>query len=76
MEVRNYAILIAFLNEALYLAGLYPRPATIDIGIDEQGRKAIDLLLRRMGNQDSTHSPVHVTLKPTLIEQDHNSKEQ
>jgi DNA-binding LacI/PurR family transcriptional regulator len=60
-------------NEAPYLAGLYPRPATIDIGIDEQGRKAIDLLLWRMGNQDSTSSPLHVTLKPSLIEQDNAS---
>lgn len=57
-------------NEAPYLAGLYPRPATIDIGIDEQGKKAIDLLLWRMGNSDSTDSALHVTLTPRLIERE------
>ena len=55
-------------NEAPFLAGLHPRPATIDIGIDEQGRKAIDLLLWRMGNRDSTSVALHVTLAPKLIE--------
>ena len=60
-------------NEAPYLAGLFPRPATIDIGIDEQGRKAIDLLLWRMGNQDSTSTTLHVTLTPTLIEQENST---
>lgn len=55
-------------NEAPYLAGLHPRPATIDIGIDEQGRKAIELLLWRMGSEDPGRSALHVTLKPTLIE--------
>jgi LacI family transcriptional regulator len=57
-------------NEAPYLAGLHPRPATIDIGIDEQGRKAIELLLWRMGSENSSRSELQVTLKPTLVEYD------
>ena len=60
-------------NEAPYLAGLHPRPATVDIGIDEQGRKAIELLLWRMGSENSSSSELHVTLKPTLVEYDDGS---
>ncbi len=68
VKAGNDITIISADNEAPYLAGLYPRPATIDIGIDEQGKKAIDLLLWRMGNSDSTDSALHVTLTPRLIE--------
>jgi LacI family transcriptional regulator len=70
IKVGDDITIISADNEAPYLAGLYPRPATIDIGVDEQGRKAIDLLLWRMGNSDSASSALNVTLAPVLIEYD------
>ena len=43
-------------NEAPYLAGLYPRPATIDIGVEDRGRRAVEQLLWRVKNPDEKTS--------------------
>jgi len=66
---REIAIISAD-NEAPYLAGLCPRPPTIDIGIDQQGQKAVELLLWRMRSETPTKGELHLTLNPKLVERD------
>lgn len=53
-------------NEEAYLAGLSPRPATIDIAGEERGRRAVyELLVQsRFPNEQR---PVQLTVEPQLI---------
>jgi DNA-binding LacI/PurR family transcriptional regulator len=53
-------------NEQAFLAGLHPRPATIDIGAELVGRKAVDQLLWRMRHSKEA-SRVNVTIDPVLV---------
>lgn len=54
-------------NEEAYLAGLDPRPATIDIGAELMGRRSVEQLLRRMRRPDETRQ-VHIAVSPVLIQ--------
>jgi DNA-binding LacI/PurR family transcriptional regulator len=51
-------------NEEAVLASLYPRPATIDLGLSELGDRVIRRLLLRVENQDE--SPVCIQTMPLL----------
>jgi LacI family transcriptional regulator len=52
-------------NEAILLAGLAPRPATVDIHATEIGRKAVQRLLWRIRNP---HKPVDtILIAPSLV---------
>ncbi len=53
-------------NEEAYLAGLYPRPATIDIAGEERGRRAVYELLVQSRFPDERR-PVQLTVEPQLI---------
>lgn len=53
-------------NEEAYLAGLSPRPATIDIAGEERGRRAVYELLVQSRFPDEQR-PVQLTVEPQLI---------
>ncbi|MEM9281024.1 MAG: LacI family DNA-binding transcriptional regulator [Verrucomicrobiota bacterium] len=53
-------------NESAYLTGLFPRPATIDLGTEARGRLALELLLSRIQNPGIDRRAT-LTLEPTLI---------
>lgn len=37
-------------NDGLYLDPIFPRPASIDIRLDEVGRRAVEMLMQRIAN--------------------------
>lgn len=53
-------------NEDAYLAGLSPRPATIDIAGEERGRRAVYELLVQSRFPDEQR-PIQLTVEPQLI---------
>lgn len=59
--------LISCGNESDFLLGLYPRPATIDIGPEILGDQAVNLLLR-MARGEKRNARVNVTISPRVIE--------
>ena len=56
-------------NEGPYLAGLYPRPATIDIGGKRIGQFAVDQLLLRIQRPEDTRG-LRMIIEPIVIEGD------
>ena len=52
-------------NEEPYLEGLFPHPATIEIGAEEIGNKAVKLLIDRMANKKTSSKTDMV--EPELI---------
>lgn len=56
-------------HELPFLAGLYPRPATIDIGIELNAKHAVEQLIWRMRNPDSKRKII-ITIEPRLVEGD------
>lgn len=67
--------IVSVANERTYLAGLKPRPATVDIGAETMGRRAVDQLLWRMRNPDEERQ-VTVTIDPVLIEAEQSQWQQ
>ena len=56
-------------NEKAYLEGLYPRPATIDLGTEARGKLAFELLLSRI--QDPARDrKATLLLDPVLVDSD------
>jgi LacI family transcriptional regulator len=53
-------------NEQIRLAGLSPRPATIDIGAEEVGWRAVHRLMSRIDNP--SEPPVLINVTPRLVE--------
>ena len=53
-------------NEAAYLAGLHPRPVTIDLGTEERGRLALELLLARI-REPGRDRKAALILDPLLV---------
>lgn len=53
-------------NEDAYLAGLHPRPATIDLGTGERGRLALEMLLDRIENPGRDRRAT-LLLDPVLV---------
>jgi len=54
-------------NEGPYLAGLYPRPATIDIGGERIGQSAVDQLLLRVQYPEKGRG-LRMIIEPIVIE--------
>jgi LacI family transcriptional regulator len=52
-------------NENLLLQGLHPRPATIDTHAEDIGRRAVEILAKRIENP--TAPRVSLTLEPELV---------
>ena len=61
---RDVAI-VSCNNEASGLAMLSPRPASIDVGAEEVGRRAVAQLLHRMAHPDEP--PVRTLVAPRLV---------
>ena len=61
--------LVSCNNEEHILAGLHPRPATIDIRPDLVGDRAVDQLLWRMANRQKPPGG-RITIPPKLVEGD------
>ena len=58
--------LISVGNVDSALCGLYPRPATIDIGLDSIGRNAVNLLLMRI-HANTPHQPLQIAIRPKIV---------
>lgn len=58
--------IISAANETPFLAGLQPRPATIDIGAEVMGRRAVEQLLWRMRHPRQERQ-VQVTIDPVIV---------
>lgn len=54
-------------NEQSFLAGLEPRPATIDIGASTRGRTAVQYLIRNLDRSHHRHG-FQLLIEPTLVE--------
>ena len=52
-------------NEAPYLEGLFPHPATIEIGAEEIGHEAVKQLLHQLADRNGTSKKL--TVKPKLV---------
>jgi len=52
-------------NESLLLQGLHPRPATIEIHAEDIGRRAVEVLMKRI--ETPTAPRVSLTLEPELV---------
>ena len=57
-------------GELAALAGLSPRPATIEIPGDAIGRQAVEQLLQRLTGQEHTPHRIDIVIEPRLIEGD------
>ncbi|UUO07750.1 LacI family transcriptional regulator [Blastopirellula sp. J2-11] len=55
-------------NEEPYLAGLHPRPATIDLGPELTGRRAVEQLLWSSQQSCADQRRVELVVEPILIE--------
>lgn len=53
-------------NEVAYLVGLHPRPATIDIGAETIGQRALEQLLRRIRHPTESRQ-VQIAVTPVLV---------
>ncbi|MDA7920497.1 LacI family transcriptional regulator [Verrucomicrobiales bacterium] len=53
-------------NEKAYLDGLYPRPATIDLGTEARGRLAFEMLLARI-QDPARERKATLLLEPVLV---------
>lgn len=58
--------IVSFGNKTSFLAGLYPPPATIDIGPWAMGRQAVDLLYDEI-SQSSEGRFVSISIQPVLV---------
>ena len=54
------------MNETPYLANLHPRPATIDLGPEVTGRRAVEQLLWRIRHGTESRR-VQVIVEPVLV---------
>ena len=54
-------------NERPYLAGLYPRPTSIDIGGSHIGQSAVDQLMLRIQNPEDARG-MRMIVEPIVIE--------
>lgn len=53
-------------NESMFLSGLVPRPATIDIKAEYIGRRAVEQLCWRIENPDDP-TTIEIKIKPELV---------
>ena len=65
--VKKFPEIISCNRNPAYLAGLYPRPASIDLGAATGAELGIDELFRRISGGDSRADDVAVIAAPQLI---------
>ncbi|TWT34667.1 LacI family DNA-binding transcriptional regulator [Blastopirellula retiformator] len=70
IEIGREINVVSCNNEEPYLAGLHPRPATIDLAPELTGRRAVEQLLWSMRRPDDTDRRMELIVEPILIEGD------
>ena len=65
--VKKFPEIVSCNRNPEYLAGLYPRPASIDLGAATGAELGIDELFRRISGEDSRADDVAVIAAPQLI---------
>ncbi len=68
VEVGREIEIVSCNNEEPYLAGLHPRPATIDLGPELTGRRAVEQLLSNIQHPEQSGRRVELIVEPILIE--------
>ncbi len=56
-------------NEACYLAGLTPRPATIDLATESRARLAVQHLVENLENNQLSQG-IRLQIEPVLVKGD------
>jgi LacI family transcriptional regulator len=64
IEVERDLIILSCDNEDVRLSGLQPRPASIELGTEEIGRRAVRRLLLRQ--EDPTEPPLSIQAMPSI----------
>ncbi len=67
VEIGKELEIIGCDNDKMALMGLYPKPATIEIGAFAMGKKAVQELVWRIENPDEKNQVVRVTIEPRLL---------
>ena len=65
--VKEFPLIISCNRNPEYLAGLYPRPASIDLGASSGAELGINELFRRISGEDSKSDDIAVIAAPQLI---------
>ncbi|MBA2114131.1 LacI family DNA-binding transcriptional regulator [Bremerella alba] len=68
VEVGRDIEIVSCNNEEPYLAGLHPRPATIDLGPELTGRRAVEQLLWNIRQPQLSGRRVELIVEPILID--------
>ncbi|MDR2675934.1 MAG: LacI family transcriptional regulator [Opitutaceae bacterium] len=68
VKIGKDVTIVSFGNEFTYLAGLDPRPASIDIGTDMMGAQAFEMLCRVINNPEAEGRGVRLNIQPVLAE--------
>ncbi len=68
IEVGREIEIVSCNNEEPYLAGLHPRPATIDLGPELTGRRAVEQLLWSIQQPQQSGRRVELIVEPILID--------
>ena len=63
---KDFPLLITCNNSLTFLAGLYPRPTTINMNPFQIARLAVEKLLSQL-KHDSTESSISVVIQPTIV---------
>jgi LacI family transcriptional regulator len=66
IKIGKDVTIISFGNEFSYLAGLDPRPASIDIGSETLGMQAIEMLCRAIRTPSGDERGIRVSIQPVL----------
>lgn len=67
VEIGRDVEIVSCNNEEPYLAGLHPRPATIDLGPELTGRRAVEQLLWSIQRPNEDCRRVELIVEPILI---------
>ncbi|MEW4564465.1 LacI family DNA-binding transcriptional regulator [Bremerella sp. JC770] len=68
VEVGREIEIVSCNNEEPYLAGLHPRPATIDLAPELTGRRAVEQLLWNIQQPEQSGRHVELIVEPILID--------
>lgn len=69
-KVRRFPALVSCNRTEEYLAGLYPRPASIDLGAETGAELGLEELFRRISGEKKQSDDVAVIAAPRLVEGD------
>jgi len=67
VEIGKELEIIGCDNDQMALMGLYPKPATIEIGAFAMGRRAVQELVWKLENPNEKTQQVRISIEPTLL---------